>query len=112
MMASSKVALEKPRWEACKYSPSSTPSPITTWELVASGDGVGVTKAQLPACTDARSVFLINFCNIRGHHSNFHFVEHHFSSSRPQLLFLTETQMFEPSDSKPYFVSSYCLYPK
>src|SRR6201990_1813685 len=112
MMTSIKVASEKPRGAAYKYSPSSTPSPNTTWELVASGDGVGATKTQLLACPDARSIFFINFCNIRGLHSNFHFVEHHLSSFRPHLLFLTETQMFERSDSKPYSVSYYCLYPQ
>src|SRR6201990_994325 len=111
-MASTSVASEKPRGAASKNSPSSTTSPVTTWELVASGDGVGTTTTQPPAFPDARSFFFINFCNIRGFHSNFHFVEHHLSSSRPQLLFLTETQMFERSDSKPYFVSSYCLYPQ
>src|SRR6201990_1566299 len=112
MMASIKVASEKPRGAASKYSSPSTPSPITTWELVASGDGVGATKTQVPACPDAWSIFFINFCNIRGLHSNFHFVEHHLSSSRSPLLFLTETQMFERSDSKPYSVPSYCLYPQ
>src|ERR1700755_3318673 len=79
---------------------------------MASGDWVGATKTQLPACPDARSIFFINFCNIRGLHSNFHFDEHHLSSSRHHLLFLTETQIFERSDSKPYSVSSYCLYPQ
>src|ERR1044072_8788932 len=111
-MASTSVASEKPRGAAPKNSPSSTPSPITTWKLVSSGDGSGATKTHLPACPDPRSIFFINFCNIRGLHSNFHFVEHHLSSSRPHLLFLTETQMFERSDSKPYFVSSYSLYPQ
>src|ERR1044072_281718 len=110
-MASTLVASEKPRGAASKNCPSSTPSPITTWELVASGDGAGATTTRPPACPDARSIFFINFCNIRGLHSNFHFVEHHLSSSRPHLLFLTETEMFERSDSKPYSVSSYCLYP-
>src|ERR1700755_378802 len=110
MMTSIKVASEKPRGAASKYSPSSTPSPITTWELVASVDGVGATRTQLPACPDARSIFFINFCNIRCLHSNFHFVEHHLSSSRPHLLFLTETKMFESSNSKPCSVFSSCLY--
>ena len=79
---------------------------------MASGDGVGATKTSMPACPDARSSFFINFCNIRGLFTNFHFVEHHLSSSRPHLLFLTETQVSECSDSKPYSVSSYCLYPQ
>src|ERR1700755_3132328 len=109
-MASTSVASEKPRGAASKNSPSSTPSPITTWELVTSGDGAGATTTRPPACPDARSVFFIYFCNISGLHSNFHFVEHHLSSSRPHFLFLTEIQMFERSDSKPYSVSSYCFY--
>ncbi|KAL7632739.1 UNVERIFIED_CONTAM: hypothetical protein RMT77_016940 [Armadillidium vulgare] len=111
-MAKRKSASENPRGADSKHSPSSTPSPITTWELVASGDGVGATKTSMPACPDARSSFFINFCNIRGLFTNFHFVEHHLSSSRPHLLFLTETQVSECSDSKPYSVSSYCLYPQ
>ena len=111
-MAKLKSASENPRGADSKYSPSSTPSPITTWELVASGDGVGATMTSMPACPGARSSFFINFCNIRGLFSNLHFVEHHLSSSRPHLLFLTETQVSECSDSKPYTVSSYCLYPQ
>ncbi|KAL7640592.1 UNVERIFIED_CONTAM: hypothetical protein RMT77_008867 [Armadillidium vulgare] len=101
-MASIEVASKKPRGAAFKYSLSSTPSPITTWELVETGDGVCATRTQLKDCPDARSIFFINICNIRGLHSNFHFVEHHLSSSRPHLLFLTETQMFERSDSKRF----------
>src|ERR1700755_1792860 len=31
---------------------------------------------------------------------------------RAATVILTETQMFERSDSKPYSVSSYCLYPQ
>src|ERR1044072_4935224 len=111
-MASTSAASEKPLGVASKNSPSSTSSPITTWELVASGDGVGATMTQPPACPDARSNFFINFCNNRGVYSNFHFVSHHLSSSRPHHLFVTETQVFERSDSKPYSVSSYCLYPQ
>src|ERR1700755_888472 len=111
-MAKLKSASENPRGADSKYSPSSTPSPITTWELVASGDGVGATMTSMPACPGARSSFFINFCNIRGLFSNLHFVKHHLSSSRPHLLFLAETQVSECSDSKPYSVSSYCLYPQ
>src|ERR1044072_9049611 len=102
-MAKLKSASENPRGADSKYSPSSTPSPITTWELVASGDGVGATMTSMPACPGARSSFFINFCNIRGLFSNFHFVEHHLSSSRPHLLFLIETQVSECSDKKSYF---------
>ncbi|KAL7634069.1 UNVERIFIED_CONTAM: hypothetical protein RMT77_015397 [Armadillidium vulgare] len=111
-MAKHKSASENPRGADSKHSPSSTPSPITTWELVASGDGVGATKTSMSACPDARSSFFINFCNICDLFTNFHFVGHHLSSSRPHLLFLTETQVSGCSDSKPYSVSSYCLYPQ
>src|ERR1044072_4111202 len=103
-MASNLVALQNPRGVDPKDSPSSTSTPITTWELVASGDGVGATRNLQPAVHDARSIFFINFCNIHGLHYNFHFLEHHLSSSRHRLLFLTETLLFERSDSKPYSV--------
>src|ERR1700755_743886 len=109
-MASNSVATEKPRGAASKNSPSFAPSPLTTWELVASGDGAGATTTRPPAYPDARSIFFINFCNTRSLHSNLHFVEHHLSSKRPHLLFLTETQMFDRSDNKPYSVFYYCLY--
>src|ERR1700755_518715 len=109
-MAKLKSASENTRGADSKYSLSSTPSHITTWELVASGDGVGATKTSTPTCPGARSSFFINFCNIRGLFTNFHFFEHNLSSSRPHHLFLTETQVFGCSDSKPYSVSSYCLY--
>ena len=105
-MAKHKSVSENPRGVDSKYSPSSTPYPITTWELVASGDGIGATKTLLPTCPGARSSFFINFCNIRGLLSNLHFVEHHRLSSRPYLLFLTETQVSECSDSIPYYLSS------
>src|SRR6201990_1347100 len=111
-MANRKSASENPRGADSKHSPSSTPSSLTTWKLVASGDGVGATKTSLPICPGERSCFFINFCNIRGLLSNLPFVEHHLSSSRPHLLFLTETQVLECADSKPYSVTSYCLYPQ
>src|SRR6201990_2578954 len=111
-MVKHRTALEMLQGVAFKECPSSTPSPITTWELVAYGDGVGATKISTPTCLGARSSFFINFCNIRGLFTNFHFVEHHLSSSRPHLLFFTETQVSECFDSKPYSFSSYCLYPQ
>src|ERR1700755_3608180 len=111
-MAKHKSALDNTRAANSKYNSSFTPSPITTWELVASGDGVGATKTLLPICPGARFSFFINFCNIRSLLSNLHFVVHNLSSSRPHLLFLTETQVFECSDNKPYSVSSYCLFPQ
>src|ERR1700755_681040 len=100
-MAKHRTASEMLRGVASKECPSSTPSPITPWELVASGDGVGATKTSTPTCPGARSFFFINFCNIRGLFTNLHFVKHNLSSSRHHLLFLTETQVFECSDSKP-----------
>ncbi|MPC53890.1 hypothetical protein E2C01_047794 [Portunus trituberculatus] len=53
----------------------------------------------------------INFCNIRGFRSNFQSVEHHLSSTKPHL-FLTETQLSEATDSSPFSVPSYFLYPQ
>ena len=62
-------------------------------------------------CPDnAPNSFFLNFCNIRGLHSNFPSVEHHLSSSKPHLLFLTETQLSEATDSNLYSVPSYILY--
>ncbi|MPC95345.1 hypothetical protein E2C01_090552 [Portunus trituberculatus] len=64
-----------------------------------------------PKCLDTSlNVFLINFCNIRGLRFNFQFVEHHLSSNKPYLLFLTETQLSEDTGSRPCFVPSYFLY--
>ncbi|MPC87602.1 hypothetical protein E2C01_082468 [Portunus trituberculatus] len=45
--------------------------------------------------------FYINFCNIRGLKSNFQSMEHHLFSTKPHLLFLTETQLSEATDSDP-----------
>ncbi|MPC16165.1 hypothetical protein E2C01_008985 [Portunus trituberculatus] len=50
--------------------------------------------------------FFINFCNIHGLRSNFQSVEHHLSSTKPHLLFLTETQLSEATDSSPFSVLS------
>src|SRR6201990_2961720 len=103
-MAKHKSASENPRGADSKYSPSTTPFPITTWELVSSGDGVGATKTSMPTCPGVWS--FLNFCNIFGLFPNLHFVIHHLTSSRPYLLFLTETQVSECSESKPFSVSS------
>ena len=65
------------------------------------------------ACLDTSpGLFFLNFCNIRGLSSNFQSVEHHLLSTKPHLLFLTETQVSEQTDSSPYSVSSYFLYPQ
>merc|ERR1712035_280336 len=62
-------------------------------------------------CLDTSSYCLsINFCNIRGLRSNFQSVEHHLSSAKPHLLFLTETQVSVATDSRPFSVPSYFLY--
>ncbi|MPC16739.1 hypothetical protein E2C01_009572 [Portunus trituberculatus] len=67
-------------------------------------------------CLDPSLNFsFINFCNICGLKSNFQFVEHHLSSAKPHLLFLTETQLPEATDNIlnildlfPY-LKSFCL---
>ncbi|MPC85353.1 hypothetical protein E2C01_080123 [Portunus trituberculatus] len=62
-------------------------------------------------CLDTSfNFFYINFCNIRGLRSNFQSVEHHLSSTIPHLLFLTETQQSEVTDSSSFSVPSYFLY--
>ncbi|MPC56606.1 hypothetical protein E2C01_050570 [Portunus trituberculatus] len=37
--------------------------------------------------------FYINFCNIHGLRSNFQYVEHHLSSTKPHLLFHTKVHL-------------------
>ena len=53
--------------------------------------------------------FSLDFCNIRGLRSNFQSVEHHLSSTKPHVLFLTETQLSVTTDSKPFSIPSYFL---
>ena len=66
-----------------------------------------------PRCLDTSSqLFYLNFCNIRGLRSNFLSVEHHLSSTKPHLLFLTETQLSMETESSPFSVPSYFLYPQ
>ena len=55
--------------------------------------------------------FSIDFCNICGHRSNFQSVEHHLSSSKPHFLFLIETLLSVATNSSPFSVPSYFLYP-
>ena len=55
----------------------------------------------------AFKIFTLDFCNIR---SNFQSMEHHLSSTKPHLLFLTETQLSVTTDSSPFSVPSYFLY--
>ncbi|CAK1584849.1 unnamed protein product [Parnassius mnemosyne] len=47
----------------------------------------------------------VNFCNIRGLHSNLNAVHYHLETAKPALLFLTETQVSSPADT------SYLSYP-
>ncbi|MPC60738.1 hypothetical protein E2C01_054794 [Portunus trituberculatus] len=61
-----------------------------------------------PKCLDTSLNFYINFCNIHGLRSNFQSVEHHLSSTKCHLLFLTETQLSEATDSSPFSVPSMC----
>ncbi|MPC60987.1 hypothetical protein E2C01_055049 [Portunus trituberculatus] len=64
-----------------------------------------------PECLDTSlNFFYINFCNIRDLKSNFQPVEHCLSSTKPHLLFLTETQLSEATDSSPFSVPTYFLY--
>ncbi len=61
---------------------------------------------------NSSNFFWINFCNSSGLRPNFHFTEHHLSSSKPYLLFLTEIQASEATNSNFYSVPSCFLYPK
>ncbi|MPC46862.1 hypothetical protein E2C01_040592 [Portunus trituberculatus] len=62
-------------------------------------------------CLDTSlNFFYINFCNFRSLRSNFQTVEHHLSSTKPHLLFLTETKLSEATDSSLFSVPSYLLY--
>ncbi|MPC47542.1 hypothetical protein E2C01_041291 [Portunus trituberculatus] len=79
-----------------------------------SGEGTkNVPRSDSPLVNDLKCLdtslnfFYINFCNIRGLRSNFQSVEHHLSSTKPHLLFLTETQLSGATDSSPFSVSSY-----
>ncbi|XP_063636069.1 uncharacterized protein LOC134806671 [Cydia splendana] len=51
------------------------------------------------------STLTVDFCNIRGLHSNLNSVHHHLETDKPALLFLTETQISTPADI------SYLMYP-
>lgn len=41
----------------------------------------------------------VDFCNIRGIHSNINSVHLHLETEKPALLFLTETQISSPADT-------------
>ena len=83
-----------------------------------SGEGtINVPRSDCPSaddlgCLDTSSnSFSLDFCNICGHISNFQSVEHHLSSTKLQLLFLTEIQLSMTTDSSPFSVPSIFLYP-
>ena len=63
-------------------------------------------------CLDTSSnTFILDFCNIRGLRSNFQSMEHHLSSTKSHIIFLTETQLSVITDSNAFSVPSYFLYP-
>ncbi|XP_045500068.1 uncharacterized protein LOC123697570 [Colias croceus] len=51
------------------------------------------------------STLTVDFCNIRGLHTNLNAVHYHLETAKPALLFLTETQISTPADV------SYLTYP-
>ncbi|RVE41143.1 hypothetical protein evm_014206 [Chilo suppressalis] len=55
---------------------------------------VGAVHTPTPS-----TLFEVEFCNIRGLHSNLNAVHHHLETARPALLFLTETQILPPADT-------------
>ena len=69
-----------------------------------------VPRSDCPCVDDLGSLdtfsntFTFDFCNIRDG------VEYHLST-KPHLLFLTETQLSVTTDSSPFSVPSYFLYP-
>ncbi|MPD01860.1 hypothetical protein E2C01_097405 [Portunus trituberculatus] len=66
-----------------------------------------------PKCLDTSlNFFYINFCNMRGLSSNFQSVEHHLSSTKPHLLFLTETQLSEATSLFPPTFFIFIFVPK
>ena len=84
-----------------------------------SGEGAThVPRSDYPSVDDLRyldtssNTFSIYFCNIRGLRSSFQSVEHHLSSSKLHLLFLTETQLSIATDHRPFSVPSYFFYNK
>ncbi|MPC08760.1 hypothetical protein E2C01_001352 [Portunus trituberculatus] len=72
-----------------------------------SGEG---TKNNDPKCLDTSlDFFFINFCNIRGLRSNFQSVEHHLSSPKPHILFLTETHLPEATVPPSLFPPTFSI---
>ena len=62
-------------------------------------------------CFDTSSnIFTLDFCSICVLRSSFQFVEHHRSSTKPHVLFLTETQLSLITNRSPFSVPFYFLY--
>ena len=83
-----------------------------------SGEGTrNVPRSSCPSADElgclaiSSYTFTLDFCNIRHLRSNFQSVEHHLSSTKSHLLFLTERQLSVTTDSSPFSVPSYFLYP-
>ena len=65
-----------------------------------------VRKDKSKRCSAASSSTLkMDYCNIRGMHSNINAVHQHLETAQPTILFLTETQISCPADT------SYLHYP-
>ncbi|MPC66898.1 hypothetical protein E2C01_061053 [Portunus trituberculatus] len=80
-MATPNPASESPSWEGTINVPMS---------------GEAYPLGYDPKCLDiSLNFFFINFRNIRGFRSDFESVDHHFYSTNPHLLLLTETQLSE-----------------
>ena len=84
-----------------------------------SPSGEGTTNVSRSDCSSAddlgclnisSNIFTLDFCNIRVLRFNLQSVEHHLSSTKPHLLFLTETELSVTIDSNPFSVPSYFLY--
>jgi len=56
--------------------------------------------------------FSIDFCNIRGLRSNFSSVEHLLLSSSPDILLLSETQLYANTSSDLFKINNYNLFPR
>ena len=56
------------------------------------------------------STFLHYLCNTRGLTANFQSVKHHLFYTEPHLVFLTETQVSEATNSSPFSVPFYFIF--
>ncbi|XP_063545771.1 uncharacterized protein LOC134753763 [Cydia strobilella] len=62
-------------------------------------------RGKSKATSAPLATLAVDFCNIRGLHSNLNAVHLHLETAKPALLFLTETQIASPADT------SYLSYP-